>query len=82
MPMFRFVCKKSHFLRQSRKYQFNYALFYVQGQLRLEIKICDHFWTHFDGTKPIVISESRNELPLEIMFLKVSLIVSICVKLQ
>ena len=69
MPMFGFICKKSRFLRQSRKYQFNLVLFCVQGQPRLEIKNLDHPQTRFDAMNPMAVSESRNEFPLEITFL-------------
>ena len=49
----------------------------VQGKLGLEIKIRDHPRTHFGTTNPIVVLDLENELPLEIIFFEVSLIISI-----
>ena len=83
MLMFGFICKKVTFFKKNcGKCQFNLSCFCVQGQPGLEIKNRDHSQTRFDATNSIVASKSRNKLPLEIMFLKVSSIVSICVKLQ
>ena len=54
----------------------------MQGQPGLEIRIQDYVQTHFDATNPWEVLELVNELPLKIAFFDVSLIISICVKLQ
>ena len=80
MPMFGFICKKkSRFSRQSINCQFNFTSFCMQGQPGLEIKIRDHFQTHFDSTNSMASLDLANEPPLKITFLEVSLIVSIYV---
>ena len=63
-------------------WQLQFASFYVEGQLRLEIRIWDYFWTHFDAMNLMTVSELENECPLEIVFFEVSTIVAICVKFQ
>ena len=50
--------------------------------MRLEIKIRDHFWTHFIATNLMVALELTNELSLKIVFFEVIIIVSVCVKFQ
>ena len=82
MPMFGVVCSKSRFLRQLVNCQFDYCLFYVQGQPGLEISKRDHLRTRFDAMKAMTASKFQNESPLEITFFEVSSLVSIFVKLQ
>ena len=51
------------------------------GPTGLEIRNPDHHQTRFDAMNLMAASESRNEFSLEITFLEVSLIVSICMNL-
>ena len=55
--------------------------FCMQDQPRVEIRIQDHLWTHFDATNPMAVSELTNEILLKITFFEVSLIVSIYVNI-
>ena len=67
--MFGVICKKSHVFRDSMLIaSLIFASFCMQGQPRLEIKIWDHFQTHFDAMNLMVVSESRNKLLLKIIF--------------
>ena len=67
--MFSVVCKKvTFFYINCEKGQLKFALFCVQDQLGLEIKIRDHFWTRFNSTNRLTVLELVNELSLKIIF--------------
>ena len=63
-----FLClvmfQKSHFSRLN--YQLKFVLFFMQGQLGLQIRIWDHSQTHFDVTNLLVVSKLPNELWLKV----------------
>ena len=73
---------KTCIFRDCQKCKFKFASFCMQDQLRLGIRIRDHYRTHFDAMNPMAISDFANDLSLKIIFFEVSSIVSICVKLQ
>ena len=67
--------KKVIFLKTNcEKCQLKFASFCVRGQPWLEIKIQDHFWTHFDAINWMIILELTNELSLKITFFEVILL--------
>ena len=55
-----------------QKCQYNFASFYVKGQLGLRIRIQDHLWTLFDVTVSMAISYLTKELPLKIILARFS----------
>ena len=82
LPMFGFICKKIHSLRKVVEIvSLSLHHFTWKTNWYSKIDIRDYPQTCFNATNRMAVSESRNELSLEIGVFKLRSFASICIKL-